>query len=184
MSACLFVISAPSGGGKSTIINSLLREYPELCYSISLTTRPPRGDEQHGREYYFTDTESFQKKIEEGAFLEWALVHGCYYGTLRESIFLELKKGRSIILDIDVQGGLQIKEKMPEAVLIFIKPPSLEVLEKRLRSRKTDSNEVIKMRLKNAIKEIAVADKYNFCIINDLLDVAVLKIKQIIDSFN
>jgi len=178
------VISSPSGGGKSTIIKSLLKHNNNLEYSVSMTTRQPREGELHGQAYWFTSKPEFESKIKENAFLEWAEVHGSYYGTLRETIDAELEAGRSVILDIDVQGGLAVKKKMPEAVMIFILPPSMAVLEQRLRDRNTESEDTLHIRLKNAVDEMAVADQYNYRVVNDRLETAIRDVQEIIDASN
>ena len=135
----LFVVSSPSGGGKSTICKQLLLKIPELEYSISTTTRQPRDNEKNGKDYYFISKDEFMKMIENDKFIEWAKVHGNYYGTSREVVDNYIDNGKNCILDIDIQGGKQIKEKYKKAVLIFIVPPSIQVLEDRLKKRATDS---------------------------------------------
>lgn len=184
MSAHLFVISSPSGGGKSTIIRALLQQCADLAYSVSMTTRKPRPGELDGQAYWFASPSEFESKIKENAFLEWAEVHGHYYGTLRETIDRQLAEGRSVILDIDVQGGLAVKESMAEAVSVFILPPSMEVLEQRLRSRNTEDEATLQIRLENAAGEMAVADQYDIRVINDDLDIAIKSIKDIIKKTN
>lgn len=178
----LVVISSPSGCGKSTVIHELLDRDATCAYSISMTTREPRGGERHGVDYFFVDDATFRQKIDEGTFVEWAEVHGHYYGTSAEQVDALLNQGRTVLLDIDVQGGLAIKQLRPEAVLIFLLPPSMDILETRLRNRKTDSTAVIEARLKKASQEMAVADQYDYQVINDDLEDAIASIRAIIDS--
>ncbi|RUM88612.1 MAG: guanylate kinase, partial [Thermovibrio sp.] len=150
----LIVISAPSGTGKTTLVHMLLKEFPDLEFSVSYTTRPPRPGEVDGRDYHFVDRKTFERMIEEGDFLEWAEVYGNLYGTSRTQVLKALNEGKDVILDIDTQGALQVKKNFPEAVLIFILPPSLKELERRLRNRGTDDEETIERRLKTAREEI------------------------------
>ena len=178
----LFVISSPSGGGKNTVIDALLKRDTDLRYAVSATTRPPRKGEKDGVDYFFWDEERFRRKVEEGAFVEWAEVYGYYYGTLREQVDRHLKEGKHVLLDLDVQGGLRLKQLMPEAVLIFLLPPSMEVLEERLRRRGTEDAEVLAKRLRIAREEMEVADAYDFQIINDRLEEAVDGLQAIIQK--
>ena len=179
----LFVISSPSGGGKTTILKELKKEGFDFAYSISATTRPPRKGEKNGVDYFFLDETTFLKQIKEGAFLEWAKVHGYYYGTLKSQVDRYLSEGKRILLDIDVQGGLRLKNARSDTVLIFLSPPSIEVLEERLKKRGTESTEVIEKRLEIAKKELQMAEKYDFKIVNDNLKDTVEKVKTIIQSF-
>lgn len=179
----LIVISAPSGAGKTTLCQKLLRDFPELVLSISSTTRAPRGQERHGVEYFFLSQEEFEKEIQKGRFIEWAQVHGHYYGTSKTVLENALTSGRSVLLDIDVQGAESLKSSFPEkAILIFITPPSMEILETRLRSRATDSEEIIQRRLKNARAEIAKKSIFHHVIINDSLEQAYLELKQLVSQ--
>ena len=176
----IFVISAPSGAGKSTICNRVLKELENISFSVSMTTRKPRSGEIDGVHYKFADVETFQKTIKENGFLEWAQVHNNYYGTPLSLVEEKTSKGIDIILDIDVQGGMLVKERAPHAILIFIAPPSMEELEKRLRGRGTDAAEVIDVRLKNAANEMSYKDKYDRQVINDNLETAISDLKKII----
>jgi guanylate kinase len=185
------VISAPSGAGKSTLCDLLLQNYPEMCYSISCTTRDPRGDEEDGEDYHFLTEERFKKLIEQNAFLEHAQVHGNYYGTLKEPIYKALKENQCILLDIDVAGAAQVRHyvsELPESdpllkgyVDIFINPPSIEDLEIRLRGRGTDSESTIEKRLSNAQQEMDQAGLYMHQVVNDDLDVAYRRLCDIIN---
>ena len=188
----LIAVSAPSGTGKTTLCNRLVAERSEMDYSISCTTRAPRGEEQDGVDYYFLSDREFKKRVRRGEFLEHAKVHGNRYGTLVDTIQFAMEEGRHIILDIDVQGVSQIRNalaKMEERSLIrrgfldiFIEPPSLEVLEQRLRTRGTDSEKVIQQRLKNATGEIQEAPKYAHRIMNEQIDQAYISLCGIIDA--
>jgi len=168
----LYLISAPSGAGKTTLIKLVLGHFQNLSYSISHTTRPPRKNEKHGLDYYFISIKEFKEKIERNDLLEWAKVHGNYYGTSKDFVRKTLDKGKSLILDIDVQGARQIMKSGMDMVTIFIMPPSIEVLSLRLESRGTDSTKVIATRLENAKTEIAQKDLYQYMVINDDLDQA------------
>ncbi len=176
----LIVISAPSGTGKTTLVHMLLKEFPDLEFSVSYTTRPPRPGEVDGKDYHFVDRKTFERMIEEGDFLEWAEVYGNLYGTSRTQVLRALNEGRDVILDIDTQGALQVKKNFPEAVLIFILPPSLKELERRLRSRGTDDEETIERRLKIAREEIRRAPLYDYIVVNDVLEVAYENLRSII----
>lgn len=176
----LLVLSAPSGGGKTTICERLLQRDRNLSRSISATTRPRRGRERHGREYYFLDEAAFGRYRRGGRFLEWAKVHGYYYGTLRSEVERRCRGGRDVILVIDVQGGLTVKRKHPDAVLVFVKPPSFRVLSDRLRKRGTDSRQTIRQRLRNARWELTRAEAYDYVVVNRALAEAVKQIEAII----
>jgi guanylate kinase len=183
MSGILFIISAPSGSGKTTLTNELLTLVPGLQFSISYTTRPPRGSEQTGREYFFVSREEFEEMVRRGEFLEYACVFGHYYGTARRFLDDARNTGRDLVLDIDVQGAAQVA-KMPEAVSIFILPPSREVLEFRLRNRShsehMDSEEVIRRRLEGARKEIENYRNYDYILVNDRLEQSIAQLKAIV----
>lgn len=175
----LYVITAPSGAGKSTLVNALLAHDPNLSLSISHTTRAPRGKEINGKEYWFTSIDHFKEMIENNDFIEWAHVHGNYYGTSRQGIQTALQDGRDILLEIDWQGALQIKKIFPQAVLIFILPPSWDELRARLQKRGEDSLEVIEKRLNNAQIELAQAKNFDFVIINDVFETALSELNTI-----
>ena len=179
----LFIISAPSGAGKSTLCRAVRERFADLVYSISYTTRPPRGGEQNGVDYHFIAKDEFEKGIASGRWAEWAEVHDHYYGTSAEFLDRELSVGRDILLDIDIQGTRQILQRYPDGVTIFILPPSLEVLKSRLHFRDTDSPEVIAVRLKNAREEIAQKDFYRHIITNDRLAVAVAELITLIEKY-
>ncbi len=182
MKGQLFVISAPSGTGKSTILEELQREMPSLGYSVSHTTRKPREGEQEGRDYYFVSRERFKELADQGAFVEWAAVYRDFYGTSFASFQKKLDRGMDVLLDLDIQGAGAIKQHFPASVLIFIVPPSLEVLESRLRNRATDQQEVIRARLKKAREEIAGFLQYDHVVINDRLDQAVAEVRAVVMS--
>jgi len=175
----LFVVSAPSGAGKTTLCDRLSKEMPSLAYSISHTTRGPRGGEKDGKEYYFVTPEKFASMVEAGEFVEWAEVHGNRYGTSRAELDRLFSMGRDVILDIDTQGAMQIKKAMP-ATFIFILPPSMGVLEQRLRGRDTDDDEVIRKRLANAVGEIRIYREYDYVIVNDRLEDALERLKMVV----
>lgn len=178
----LIIVAAPSGTGKSTLCKRLLAELKDkLIFSISSTTRTPRGQELHGREYYFLTKEEFESQIQKNRFAEWAKVHDNYYGTSKDAIEASFEKGKSVLLDIDVQGARQLRQHYPQrSVLVFIAPPSYEELERRLRARGTDSEEVIQKRLKNARGEMAEQDWFDTIIVNDDLEIAYQNLKMAI----
>jgi guanylate kinase len=178
----LFVVAAPSGAGKSSLVKSLLEIDHHLVLSVSHTTRAPRGQEQHGREYLFIDEPAFRSKIKRGDFFEWAEVHGHLYGTSRAAIEEDLQRGQDVVLEIDWQGALQIKQLFPNAVLIFVLPPSWDELLQRLRRRGEDKPEVIERRMVNARLEVAQARHFDFVIINALFEAAVFDLKTIVHS--
>jgi guanylate kinase len=166
----VYIISAPSGSGKSTLVGKVRGIVPGLDFSISYTTRPPRGNEQNGQEYFFVSREQFQEMIRRDEFLEYADVFGNYYGTAKSVLRQAEVRGKDLLLDIDVQGAEQIKRKLPEAVSIFIMPPDRKILEARLRKRSLDAEEVIQRRLVTASREIENYEKYDYILINDRLD--------------
>lgn len=178
----LFIISAPSGAGKSTILMAILKEDPRLRYSISCTTRPTRGNERDGVDYYFISDAAFRKKIDSGELAEWAEVHGHLYGTSSKFLEESFRRGHDILFDIDVEGAKKLYAKYPEAILIFIAPPSMEELRRRLAERGTDSADAIEQRMKNAEAEMAEAKWYHQVIVNDDLARAVSQLKAIIEE--
>lgn len=184
MAGILFIISAPSGSGKSTLVTELRKFVEGLEFSVSYTTRLPRGSETDGREYHFTTRESFERMIADDAFLEWAEVFGNYYGTARSALAVAAKQGRDLLLDIDVQGAMQVMERMPQAVSIFIMPPGPRVLETRLRNRSAAEHmtdeAVIERRLRQARGELAHVAEYDFAIVNDVLDTAAAELRAIV----
>lgn len=178
----LFVVSAPSGTGKSTLVKALLELDSRLQVSVSHTTRTPRGQEQHGREYWFTTTEEFEAMVERDEFFEHAHVHGNHYGTSRHAIEERIKGGEDVVLEIDWQGALQIKKIFPNAILIFILPPSYEELLQRLNRRGEDTPEVIEMRMRNARIEVAQAKFFDFVVVNALFESALFDLKAIVHA--
>ena len=176
----LLILIAPSGGGKSTICDEVLSRYKEFVYSISFTTRKPRGDEKNGVDYIFVEEAEFLKKQRSGVFIESALVHGKWYGTSKGFIADKLANGNNIILDIDVQGALKILDSGVECVSVFLLPPTQEVLRHRLEKRGTDDRETIELRMENAAKEIDLINRFDYLVINDDLNTAVSDIDKII----
>lgn len=178
----LFVVAAPSGAGKSSLVKALLELDSHLAVSVSHTTRPPRGQEQDGREYHFISNDQFDAMIEHGDFFEWAEVHGNRYGTSRNAIEKRLQNGEDVVLEIDYQGALQIKQIFSHAVLIFILPPSWEELRQRLQRRGEDHPEVIAQRMINAHHEVAQARHFDYVIINALFETALFDLKTVVHS--
>ena len=178
----VYVVAAPSGAGKSSLVKALMELDAAVRPSVSHTTRPPRGQEKDGREYHFVSDEAFDALIQQEAFLEWATVHGHRYGTSRESIEQRIAQGADVVLEIDYQGALQIKKIFANAVLIFILPPSWDELRSRLQNRGEDSLDVIETRLKNAAHEMSQAPKFDFVIINELFERALFDLKVIVHS--
>ena len=184
MAGILFIISAPSGSGKSTLVSQLLTLVEGFDFSISYTTRAPRGSETDGREYHFATREEFERMVAADEFLEWAEVFGNYYGTARSALDAANQQGRDLLLDIDVQGALQILKKVPEAVSIFVLPPSPQVLEMRLRNRSQaehmTAEAVIARRLSEAREELKKMGQYRYALVNDVLDQAVTELRAIV----
>ena len=176
----VYIVSAPSGSGKSTLVNKLFKMGRKLEFSISYTTRPPRGSEQSGKEYFFVSRPEFEAMIAADEFLEYAIYDGNYYGTARRFLHEAENRSNDLLLDIDVQGASKIKEKIPEAVSIFILPPDREKLEWRLRSRGLDSEEVIRRRLDTARREIENYEKYDYILVNNLLEQSADQLRDIV----
>ena len=176
----LFVVSSPSGGGKGTLIRHVLDEVPNLSYSVSFTTRVPRPGERNGREYFFISREVFDEMVAAGEFLEWACVHGNYYGTAKQQVADETAAGIDIVLEVDVQGAASVRQLLLDSVSIFILPPSYEVLKERLIARGTDSPEQLAVRLRNAPEELRQYSAFDYVIINDEVDRAAAQLASII----
>jgi len=174
------VFSAPSGGGKTTIARTLEQKYDRLIISVSATTRPRRPNEQDGVDYYFLSSREFEEAIRQGRFLEYEQVHGYYYGTLKEKVDEAVRAGKTVLFDIDVNGALSIKKHYPQALLIFIKPPSKEVLIERLKKRRSENEETIRKRLKRMEYEYALAGRFDHIVINDDLQRAINEIERLI----
>lgn len=175
----VLIICAPSGTGKSTLVGKLRKEFSQIGFSISCTTREPRDGEVDGREYYFLDREEFISRREKGEFAEWAEVHGNFYGTPAKPVEEMLLKGTDVLFDIDFQGALQLRESIPDGVFVFLMPPSYADLDKRLKNRGTDSDEVIARRLKNARKEMEAATEFDYWIINDDIERAYAELRSV-----
>ncbi|NDY41639.1 guanylate kinase [Dissulfurirhabdus thermomarina] len=182
MEGDLFVISAPSGAGKTTLCRRLLAEVAGLDFSVSHTTRPPRPGEVDGRDYHFVDREVFEAMRARGDFLEWAEVHGNLYGTSRQAVSAALAAGRDVLLDIDVQGAREIRRVFPGACYVFILPPSLEALEARLRGRGSEDEAAAALRLANARRELHAASEYDYVVVNDELDAACEGLRAIVTA--
>ncbi len=177
----LIVISGPSGAGKGTICSSIKERNENIWLSTSMTTRSPRGEEKNGVEYFFVSKEEFEEKIKDDGFLEYAVVHsGQYYGTPKDKIANMLNTGKDVLLEIDIQGAIEIQNKISDALFIFIMPPSMEILKERLMGRNTDSEEKILERFKTAYREINEVTKYNYVVVNDKIDLAISKVEAII----
>lgn len=178
----LFVVAAPSGAGKSSLVNALMEVDSRLAHSVSHTTRAPRGQEVHGREYYFVSDAQFDQLVLQDAFLEWARVHGNRYGTSKFAIEDRISQGGDIILEIDYQGAIQVKQIFRNAILIFILPPSWEELKSRLQRRGEDTADVIETRLKNAALEVGQVEEFDFVIINERFESALFDLKAIVHA--
>ena len=178
--ASLFVIAAPSGAGKTTLVNALVTKHPELRFSISYTTRPQRSNEADGVDYLFVDKDAFAHLRERGALLESATVFDNLYGTSREQVEQHLRGKHNVILEIDWQGARQVRESMPACITIFILPPSLDELERRLRDRRTDSSDVIERRLRDAVSDMSHWDEFDFVVINDDLEAAIAALETVL----
>lgn len=178
----IFIVSAPSGAGKTTLCKVVLERFPDMVYSISATTRLPRPGEKDGVDYYFLSMDDFKKKIDHDAWAEWAEVHGNFYGTLRDNIEKNILQGRDVLLDVDVKGASQIQTRYDDCILIFIMPPSVEILRQRLSGRAADSRNDIEKRMRNAESEMAMRDIYHHVIVNDQLDRAINELTDLIDA--
>lgn len=178
----LVVISGPSGAGKGTVCREYLRTHKDTILSISVTTRHPRRGEREGVSYFFRDRATFESMIDNNEFLEYAKVYDNYYGTPKEYVFKHLEQGHDVILEIDIQGALQVKKNFPEGVFIFIMPPSMEELKRRIVSRGTETSEAIMKRFKSAYEEINYIDQYNYLVVNDKVKNAAAKIEAIITA--
>lgn len=178
----LIVLSGPSGSGKNTVCDMAKEVMPNIWESVSMTSRKPRKGEVDGKDYYFVSEEKFEKNIEEGKMLEHAKFAGNYYGTPRESVQKQLDAGKDVLLVIEIQGALQIKEKIPQALFVFLLPPSMKELKRRLRMRKTETEEKLMERFETAYKEINELPKYNYVIVNDKADEAARKLEAIINA--
>jgi len=185
MSGKMIIISAPSGAGKTTIVKSILHEFPQLAFSVSATTRSMRAGEQNGKDYYFLTSLEFKKRMDEHSFIEYEQVYeGLLYGTLKSEVDRIWAEKKVVIFDVDVKGGMNIKQQYPkESCSIFIKPPSIEELERRLRGRGTDDEQTIKMRMDRASEELTYESMFDVVIVNDLLDEAIIKTKMAVQNF-
>ncbi len=182
MKGSIFIVSAPSGAGKTTLCRRLTDIVPRIVHSVSYTTRKPREGEVDGKDYFFVDEDAFMRMVGSGEFLEWAEVHGNLYGTSRTKLFEIIQEGVDVILDIDTQGAAQIRQRGVDATFVFVLPPSLEALSERLRSRKTDSEQVIARRLDRAREEISDYRLYDYVIVNDRLDVALNELGSVVQA--
>jgi len=178
----IFVITAPSGTGKTTIIRAILKILQNVVYSISATTREKRPNEQDGVDYFFIDESTFLQKIEANQFVEWEKVYDYYYGTPKSFVEKILSEGKSILLEVEVKGALSIKKVYPEAIMIYLLPPSLEELGKRLRERKTESESDFQKRIERAKMELSLKDKFDYFIVNNNLNTAILEVKELIEN--
>ncbi len=183
MKGRLYVLSGPAGVGKGTVLREVFERLDNIAYSVSCTTRQPRPGETDGSDYIFINDELFRKMINEDSFLEWAVVHGHYYGTRKDIVEKILNAGTDVVLEIDVQGAMQIKSKMPETVTIFIQPPTFEELVERLTARGTETADELKLRIKNAKNEMKYSDKYEHIIINDTVEKAAENFINIVKQY-
>ena len=178
----LIVISAPSGSGKTTIAKEILKRYPSLGFSVSATTRAKRLDEVDGRDYFFLTESEFKKRVAAGEFVEWEEMYGNLYGTLKTEVDRALSSGRDLLFDLDVKGGLSIKKQYPQALLIFIRPPSTETLKERLLKRQTEDEETLRRRLARAQMELELGNAFDYQVVNDELDRAIREVQNVIEQ--
>ena len=178
----IIIVSAPSGAGKTSICDAIIKDDKNIVYSVSTTTRSPRSGEKNGREYFFVDEKTFKRDIKSGKFIEWAKVHDNYYGTSKKVLLGALSKGRDVLLDIDVQGALNIKKQYKNASMLFIMTPTLKELKNRLIKRNKDSVKTIQTRIENARKEIKYVHKYDYLIINDKLKESIINAKAVVKA--
>ena len=183
MAGELIVVSGPSGSGKTTIARTLLRDIPSLRFSVSATTRPIRLGEREGIDYHYLTREEFQRRIAAGEFVEWEEVYGNLYGTLRAEVDGALVRGQHLLFDVDVKGALSIKERYPAALLVFIRPPSRETLEARLRARSTEDEATIQRRLARTDMELELGEQFDHRVVNDVLDRAIAETKEIVEHY-
>lgn len=179
----LIVISAPSGSGKTTIVREIMKQNPSLEFSVSATTRAKREGEVEGKDYYFLSEREFKHRVDEGDFVEWEELYGDHYGTLRQEVDKALSKGKNLLFDVDVKGGLSIRRQYPDALMIFIRPPDLEVLKERLRNRRTESDETLTRRLERVPMELEMGMTFTHQIVNDDLQRAVGEVQRIIQTY-
>ena len=178
----IIIVSAPSGAGKTSICNSLIKSDKNIVYSISTTTRQPRKGEKNGKEYFFVDNKKFKDMVKKNLFVEYAKVHNYFYGTSKKMLEETLNKGKDILLDIDVQGAIKIKKQYKDALMIFITTPTLKILKERLIKRNKDLLDVINTRVKNAKKELTYLPRYDYLVLNDKLDISIENVKSIIKA--
>lgn len=176
----IIAISSPSGGGKTTIVKQILKDFPEIVFSVSATTRPKRKNEIDGVDYFFLSEEEFKRKIDNGEFIEWEQFYDYYYGTLKSYVVNNIKNGISVLFEIDVNGALSLKKIYPESILIFIDPPSFEELINRLKKRKTESDEDLQKRINRAKMELSLKEKFDYIFVNDELEKVYKKVKSLI----
>ncbi len=176
----LIVVSAPSGAGKTTIVKAILAKYPSMLFSVSATTRPKRDIEVDGKDYFFLEREDFEKRIAAGELVEWEQIYGNLYGTLKSEVDKALSSGRTMLFDIDVKGGLSIKRMYPDALIIFIKPPSIEVLRNRLLNRKTEDEATFKRRMDRVEMELGMASQFDYQVVNDELEKAIAEVDRLV----
>lgn len=179
----LFIVSGPSGAGKGTLVRALLDRVSDVWLSISATTREPRPGEIEGVHYFFLSSDEFDRRVNDGGFLEWAQVHGNRYGTLREPVEAQMERGNQVLLEIDPQGAMQVKRHMPEAVLVFIEAPSVDELRHRLATRGSETSQQIETRMQTAMRELELAGMYDFVITNDVVPRAERELEAIIESY-